>query len=776
MKRYIAFFLVGFLLILGNPVNANDLSAISLIEDVRDKLQQVEDFKGTVVTKVKVDDQELKSATQIMKSKTRFMTKNLTSTQHSIAETSRMLNTIPWLYLPPDYSTIMEVLPLEGQLDYQQPLQVLEKLYQLELLGEAIYNNRSVYIIELSNLFSTQRFYIDRERKLITEIKVFNSSNIKVADISYTNFKKFDTKVWLPTKVKVETSLNKESLQISFQDWKVNLGLTSFDFAQGFQSNYQTKVNKLKQKLKKTPQNDKLYWQISQIYQQNSQLNKAVSNIRKAIRINDQIKYRKKLVELLRTQGMYQEALGEVRTALQLDYNNPELNYLLGELKLQLGNTDQGRYYLEKAVNYAPKNTTYLEKLFWVYYNSVQESDRYMLERAEKIIKKLVKLDSDNKDYQIYLGDLYFDQGELIKAAKAYNKAIALAPEDTWGYIKLANFYKQTGRYDKAEELYRYVIYLDDSLQNHRRLAKLYFDLKKYKLALEEYQVINNRSAGNIDLKFKLIESYLATGKQREGMKLAKDMLQKEQSGKLYLKLAEMVERYDLGLAIEVYQLALETESVLTTQQQDRVYSSLNRIFYNRERSWELEQLKEIVPLQSQAMIYQLLGKYQLANGNFKSAISNFKLATKINNNRTNHYNLALSYLLADKFEAVKEEAKILNSLGAIEKANQLLRLKNKLTKLKKKYQKVYVPGRINYLKANKLRQQGKLDEALVKYQAALFENYDYQLPRFYIVLLQALQGNDFEVKLAKSGLRGELLQLAEDMISILKQSNKGVN
>ncbi|AGB40304.1 hypothetical protein Halha_0293 [Halobacteroides halobius DSM 5150] len=771
MKKYILCSLIIMILVLGNSAYANDISAQSLLQDIIKQMDQVKDFKGTIVTKVTSADKVYNFKTKVMKSRTRLMTQHIKGSKFS-ASAGRLLNTIPLLYLPPDYSTIMTTLPIEGQLDYQNPLQNLDKLYKIKLLGEAIYQNREVYILQLENLFSTQRIYIDKERSLITKIKVFNSSNIKVADISYTDFELFASQVWLPTKIKVDTLFNNSRLEIEYQDWKVNLGLTSFDFAKGFQSDYKDKINKLQNKLEKWPQNEELYWKISQIYQENDKLNQAITNLRNAILINNRIKYREELVRLLLLQGKYKEALGEVRVALQLDYNNPKLYYLLGKTQLQLGRVEQARYSLEKAVNYAPENITYLEKLFWVYYNLASKSDKYMLEQAEDTIQKLISLDKDNENYRIYLGDVYFKEGEVVKTAQAYNKAISLAPKDTWGYIKLAEFYKKTGKYSKAEELYRYIIYLDNSLRNRKRLANLYFKFNKYKLALKQYQIINERTADNFDIKLKLIECYLGAGANMKARLLIQQVLKEHSQGKIYLQLAQLAERYSLETAVDIYYQALQSNKKLTSQQQAKIYRALNRILYNQEKKWELKLLKDYLHLKSQGRIYQLLGKYQLKDGDLGQAINSFKLAIEYNNSAANYYKLAVSYLLAGKFDLVEDVSKKLINLEAANKVDKLLSVKNRLIKLREEFQSSYLPGRINYIEGNRLREDGKLNQALINYQAAISENYDYQIPRFYVAVIQALQGNWLEYKLAKSSLGASKLKLLQDLIMVLRSAN----
>ena len=743
----------------------------SLIEDVVQQLDNIKDFKGTVLTKVYTNNKVLSSRTQIMKSETRSMTRNHGESQLEDGESSLLLNTIPWIYLPPSYEIIRSSLPLAAQSEYKNPLQIANKLYDMKLLGEATYQQRDVYILELQNVFSTQRIFIDQQYLAIRKIEIFNGSNIKVATLSYDNFKLFLEEVWLPTNIVVTDSVGQKVLEIDYQDWKMNLGLTDFDFLKGFETDYQTKINKLQDQLATSQHKDQLYLKLSKLYQENGEIDQAISSLEKAISINNKIEYHKKLANLYRQQGLYDNALGELKSALQLNYDNAEIHYLLGEVQLQLGNSDGARNYLEKSVSYQQENTKYLEKLFWVYKNLANKNnDLYMLERAEKTINKLVKLAPDNENYRIYLGDIYLKIGKTIKAADAYHKAVDLAPKDTWVYIKLANYYQEIKRYQKAEELYRYVIYLEDSLENHRRLADLYFEQKKYQLALEEYQVIANRSVNNNEIKLRLAETYVAVEKPDQALEIFKQVLQQKEADQLYTKIIKIINNYQTETALEILHRLLQTENILSAQQRQDIYQKLGAIYYKQVKQEEEEKIEELLPLKSQAEIYGFLGKLEFSAGNLNEAIHYFKKSLVENPQRDNYYNLAITYLLMDQFSLARDQAKQLEQLGLAVKGEKIKELSYALAEWEEKYNQEYVPGRVNLIEGNQLRQQGNLAKAKIEYQAAVSENYDYQPPYFYLGLIYSLGSDDIKLDLVKNGIKDQNLELLNQLISVINQ------
>ncbi|MGM0369611.1 MAG: tetratricopeptide repeat protein [Bacillota bacterium] len=742
-----------------------------IIEDVVKQLDKIKDFKGTIATKMYLDDKVINSRTQIMKSESRSMTRNHGVDKFPSGEKSLLLNTIPWIYLPPDYETVKSSLPLATQKEYKNPLQVLDQLYSTKLLGESTYQERDVYIIELKNSFSSERLFVDQEYSAIRKIDIFNGSNIKVATINYSDFKLFIDQVWLPTKITVVDSVGQSVVEVNYQDWQVNLGLTDFDFLEGFETDYQTKIDQLKEELEDNSQQDELYLELSDLYKENGDIEKAISSLEEAIMIEDKIKYRKSLAEIYREQGDYDNALGEINAGLQLNYDDAELHYLLGEIQLQLGNTDQARQYLEKAVSYDSGNKNYLEQLFWVYKNLANKSDDiYMLERAERTINKLIEIDSDNKDYWIYLGDIYFEAGKTIKAADAYNQAVELAPKNNWAYIKLANYHQQINNYEKAEELYRYVIYLEDSLENHKRLADLYFEQKKYSLALEEYQTISNRAANDIDIKLKLAETYIALEKADKALEIFNQVLKDKEDDELYSKITKVIEKYRTETALEIIHQLLQEENILTNKQRESLYQQLGDIYFQQIKQNEQQKIEEIIPLDSQAEIYSLLAKIEFSSGNLEDAIHYFRRTIEEQPKTRDYYDLAVSYLLTDEFYLAREQAQNLINSGAIAKGEEIEELSYDLSDWERKYSDSYVPGRINLIEGNQLRQKGNFSAAKVEYQAAISENYEYQPPYFYLSVIHGLIGNDVELKISQTGVEDDNLDLLNRLISVINR------
>ncbi len=771
LKKYLL--LLIFVILVSGQVAAEEITAEYLLGEVIQTIEEVEDFKGMIISRVYSGEKVFDYRNQIMKSPTRTMTQSSGNESIHNRDSNKLLNIIPWIYLPPEHDIVKKSLPLEGGSMYQQSLSNLEEFYSIELLGEAIYDDQEVYIIQLENAFTIQRLFLDKEKSSISKIDIYNGANIKLATILYEDYKLFNSKVWFPTKIAVENSRQEVLMEVLYKNWQVNTGLTDFDFAKGFDTSYQEEIDNLKAKLELQSENDKLYWLISDLYKKDGDLSLAVSNLQQAIRIKDKVNYRKRLAELYQLQGKYKEALVQVQAALQIDYNNADLHYLLAEIQLHLNKINTARFALEKTIELDGDNPKYLEKLFWVYNNLAENSNDYMLERAKRIATKLVELKPDNKDYRIYLGDIFFELGDKLKAASSYNKAIELAPEDTWGYIKLAQFYEEVDKSDKSEELYRYVLYLDDSLENQRRLANFYFEQGKYKLALAEYEELNDRTTANLEVKMRLAESYLATEDLEKGLDAFDQILQDNQEGQFYLEVAKIVKKYSLDEAINIYQTALNQEELLNAEEKDLIYKELGYIYFKVEEEEYFEELDQLLQINSQAEIYNLLGEYKFIAGDLDKAIHYFKLALDKYNSHKSHYNLSLSYLIADHFDLAQNEAERLISLGYEEEGQELIDLINNVKSLRVTYTEKYVPGRINRIKGDKLREEGKLNEALIKYKESIFENYNYNLSYFYLGVISTIKDDTLQLRLAENGLNKEETEVLTDFVDAIEKINK---
>jgi tetratricopeptide (TPR) repeat protein len=124
--------------------------------------------------------------------------------------------------------------------------------------------------------------------------------------------------------------------------------------------------------------------------------------------------------------GAFEQAEQLFEKSLSLDPNSPEalnyLGYMLADRGVKL---EKARDLIEKAVRLEPKSPAYLDSLGWVLYklNRPQE--------ALPQLQKAIEL-SEEPDPTLYdhLGDIYASLKQTDKAREAWNKSLALDPNE----------------------------------------------------------------------------------------------------------------------------------------------------------------------------------------------------------------------------------------------------------------------------------------------------------------------------------------------------------
>lgn len=123
----------------------------------------------------------------------------------------------------------------------------------------------------------------------------------------------------------------------------------------------------------------------------------------------------------------YVQAEKYFEKCLQLAPDFPDaLNYLGFMLADRGENLEKARALIEKAVKLAPKNAAYLDSLGWVLYklNQPEPALQYLLEAVAL---------SEEPDASVYdhLGDVYSALKQNDKAREAWEKSLALEPNET---------------------------------------------------------------------------------------------------------------------------------------------------------------------------------------------------------------------------------------------------------------------------------------------------------------------------------------------------------
>ncbi len=238
-------------------------------------------------------------------------------------------------------------------------------------------------------------------------------------------------------------------------------------------------------------------------------------------------------------------AIENYKTALQYD-KAPGIYYSLGNLYYYLGKYQEALTYVKKALDVAPNDTEYLERLSSVYIGLNEYP------KAAETIEKIITLDSNytyglytlariyqemkmpSKAISIYeritdkigydydvlrkMYDIYAGFKEMDKATEALEAILKLNPYN--GEIKtlLAAHYREVGRLEDAERLYEEVFAISPKDKNvQAELIKIYFQKNDNTKGFQKFSQLLGKDSLDFYEKVQVGEVYYRLISQDKG-------------------------------------------------------------------------------------------------------------------------------------------------------------------------------------------------------------------------------------------------------------------
>lgn len=202
--------------------------------------------------------------------------------------------------------------------------------------------------------------------------------------------------------------------------------------------------------------------------------------------------------------AQFTEAITQAEDAINKDPKNVEARLLLGGLYLSLKLYPKAVTQYEYVLKVQPNNMeapVYLGAA----YTEMKEYDK-----AVKFFESLVK----NEDYTTphlayyYIGRARSEQkGPVFEKAmlKAYQKSVELKPEFVDGVLAIGSYYAQKGEEQKALAIYKkFQKEQGPSAKIAEVLSQLYVENEQYDLAFEQYQILEDSSEANLNVKLKM--------------------------------------------------------------------------------------------------------------------------------------------------------------------------------------------------------------------------------------------------------------------------------
>jgi len=109
------------------------------------------------------------------------------------------------------------------------------------------------------------------------------------------------------------------------------------------------------------------------------------------------------------------------------------------------------------------------------------------------ILKQVVKVNPNNADAHLFLGDCYADLYHYEEAIRGFKEAIKTNPDDAVTYSKLGDLYSYLGYAEEAIATYRQALTIDPTMVEVRyNLSKVYLDIGEKDLAWNECEILHN--------------------------------------------------------------------------------------------------------------------------------------------------------------------------------------------------------------------------------------------------------------------------------------------
>ena len=180
---------------------------------------------------------------------------------------------------------------------------------------------------------------------------------------------------------------------------------------------------------------------------------------------------------MLEDEGEYQSALELTEQAATLSPDNRETDYMLGSLLMRLEREAEAIPYLEKVTQEWSWHTESHYKLGQALQRVGREDEsREVLTKAEK---------------------LWENQADIT----AYQKSLAMEPDNPYAHAALATALRIAGRYEEAIRTYNVALSLEpENLEFQNNLASLYFLKKDTTAAIQVYQNILSQNPEMIEV------------------------------------------------------------------------------------------------------------------------------------------------------------------------------------------------------------------------------------------------------------------------------------
>jgi len=150
------------------------------------------------------------------------------------------------------------------------------------------------------------------------------------------------------------------------------------------------------------------------------------------------------LAKMMVREHLEDQAIPEIRKAVDLDPRLPMAHFLLGEIYLYQQSPQRALEEFQKEL--ALNSTVWL--VYWRLGDALVRLERY--DEAEKVLKQSVWLNETFTGSYLLLGEIQLKKGDAALAAGFLNRALKLDPQNYYAHYALARAYQQMGQPEEA--------------------------------------------------------------------------------------------------------------------------------------------------------------------------------------------------------------------------------------------------------------------------------------------------------------------------------------
>ena len=253
--------------------------------------------------------------------------------------------------------------------------------------------------------------------------------------------------------------------------------------------------------------------------------------------------------------GRFNQIISECSAHIKQYPKNGQLYEFIGLAHLGLGNTTQGKKFLEKALKLRPNLELAKLTLSQIH---IANKD---FTRAIRLLKALTHNGASINSAPRLLGKAYYLNGQFFESEKELDAALVINPSDTEAMFYLASISRKNGEDEKASERYKSILkVMPQSFEACYNLATIYRDAKNHKEAFHWYSAAIDIDATNLNALINRGVLFAEANKEERALddfKAAIEAAPKE--FQTYLDLGKaLVARRSLDTALKMFDIALE--------------------------------------------------------------------------------------------------------------------------------------------------------------------------------------------------------------------------